>query len=367
VTAVGPELAPLARSGPLTGVYDVALLDLDGVLYRGLEPVEHAADALRAARAAGLRLGFVTNNAARPASAVAEALRQLGIEAQSDDVVTSAQAAAHLLAQRFAPGAPVLVVGGEGLRQACTEQGLRVVATAADGPIAVAQGYAPDVGWRELAEATVAVREGSWWVATNLDATLPSERGELPGNGSLVAVVATAVGRGPDVVAGKPAAPLFAEAIERTAARRPLIVGDRLDTDIAGARARGLASLLVLTGVATARDLLVAPAAQRPTYVAADLRGLIEEHPEVGEGTCGGWSARVVDGELRLAGEGTDADALRALASASWAAADRQAGAPTATRTAAPTGAPTVLDRAGAGQPGPRISGPREVLARLGL
>jgi glycerol-1-phosphatase len=168
----------------------------------------------------------------------------------------------------------VLVVGAEALRAEVRDAGLVPVATADDRPEAVVQGYGPEVGWAQLAEASLAVRAGATWVATNTDRTLPSPRGPLPGNGSLVAVLRTALDRDPDVVVGKPEPALFHAAADRAGARRPLVVGDRLDTDIEGANRAGFDSLLVLTGVSTADELAKAPDGHRPTYVADDLGGL---------------------------------------------------------------------------------------------
>jgi glycerol-1-phosphatase len=260
---------------PLTARHDVAQLDLDGVLYRGQQAVPHAAEAVAAARAAGMRVGFVTNNAARPPAAVVAHLAAIGVPADEHDVVTSAQAAARLLAGRLPAGAAVLAVGAEGLRLALRDAGFRLVTTASDSPAAVVQGLDPDLRYADLAEATLAVRAGAWWVACNLDATLPTERGELPGNGALVAAVRAATGREPDV-AGKPGLALHDASVERLAARRPLVVGDRLDTDVAAARSAGCDSLLVLTGVTSAADLAAAPTALRPTWVSDDLRGLVD-------------------------------------------------------------------------------------------
>ena len=134
-------------------------------------------------------------------------------------------------------------------------------------------GYGPDVCWRDLAEAAYAVHAGALFVATNPDTSFPTPRGIAPGNGTLVAAVASATGRQP-VVAGKPFAPLVQESIERVGATSPLMVGDRLDTDIEAAYNTGIESLLVMTGVTTIGDLCKAPAHQRPTYVSPDLRGL---------------------------------------------------------------------------------------------
>jgi len=315
--------APLRGSDePLSSGYDVALLDLDGVVYLGGAAIPGAAEALGKATAAGMRLAFVTNNAYRTPAAIAAQLTGLGVPASPQDVVTSAQAAARLLAERLPAGAPVLVIGGAGLRVAVRERGLRPVSTAADEPAAVVQGYAPDIGYANLAEGALAVEAGALFVASNADATLPTPRGRQPGNGSLVQVIATATGARP-LVAGKPEPPLHAESVQRTSARRPLIVGDRLDTDIEGACRVGADSLLVLTGVTKPADLLAAPAGRRPTYLDEGLAGLLSPQPGVsaddGSYRCRGWTARRGDdGELELAGSGERIDGLRALAAAAW-------------------------------------------------
>ena len=259
--------------GPLLACHDALLVDLDGVVRLADQPVPGAVDALTAARQAGAKLMFVTNNAALTGSEVAEGLRAIGVEAAPGDVLTSSMAAADLLSARLPAGARVLVVGGAGLRGPMADAGLTSVSTADQDPAAVVQGWSPDLTWALLAEAAVAVRAGALWVATNRDATLPSPRGPLPGNGAMVAAVAMATGAEPEVV-GKPGPALFETAVRRLNAVRPLVVGDRLDTDIAGANAAGLPSLLVLTGVSKRADLVAAPAEQRPTYVGADLRAL---------------------------------------------------------------------------------------------
>jgi glycerol-1-phosphatase len=321
--AVGAGLRGCAE--PLSTAYDAALLDLDGVVYLGGDPIPGAAKALGEARRGGMQLAFVTNNASRSPSAIAAQLTGLGVPATAADVVTSAQAAAHLIADRLPEGAPVLVVGGIGLRIALRERGLRPVSTAAEQPGAVVQGYAPGIDYGILAEAELAVRAGAWYVASNADATLPTARGLQPGNGALVQVIVTATGTQP-VVAGKPERPLHAEAVARTGARRPLVVGDRLDTDIEGAANGGADSLLVLTGVSSPADAVLAPPRRRPSYLAHDLAGLLEPHPEVtaagGEFRCGGWSARaaVDSGQLELTGTGAPIDGLRALCAAAWSA-----------------------------------------------
>jgi HAD superfamily hydrolase (TIGR01450 family) len=316
---------------PLSRHYDVALLDLDGVVYLGGAPIPAAAGALRTAAGHGMKLAYVTNNASRTPSAIAAQLSGMGVPATAGDVVTSAQAAAHLLADRLPPGAAVLVVGGTGLRFAIRERGLRPVTTAAERPLAVVQGYSPDLSYGLLAEGALAVAAGAFYVAANSDATLPTSRGELPGNGALVQVLVHATGQQP-VVAGKPEPPLHAESVQRTGAKRPLAVGDRLDTDIEGAVRGGADSLLVLTGVTTPADLLLAPAKQRPSYVARDLTGLNAAHPEVtGPAVqCGGWSVATDDGDswLTVSGSGDWLDGLRALCVAAWSAGPPKGSAP---------------------------------------
>src|SRR5258707_7937704 len=294
--ASGRRDVPRPSQRPLSEVYDVALLDLDGVVYLSGAAVPGAPEALAEARHRGQRVAVVANNASRLPAGIAAQLTGLGAPATSAEVVPSAHAAAHLIADRLPPGAPVLVVGGIGLRIALRERGLRPVSTAADRPAAVVQGYGPDVGYPQLAEAGLAVRAGAWYVAANVDATLPTARGIQPGNGSLVQVIVTATGQKP-VVAGKPEPPLHSEAVARTGARRPLVVGDRLGTDIEGAVRVGADSMLVLTGVTRPADAVLAPRHRRPSYLAPDLTGLNEPHPAIAVAAdqfrCGGWTPRL--------------------------------------------------------------------------
>ena len=328
-------LPPLRTpNGAPADTFDVALLDLDGVVYLGRDPVPGAAAALSGAREAGMRLAFVTNNASRTPEEVVTLLDEVGVKAEVEEVVTSAQAAGRLLAERLPAGARVLVVGAEALRREVRARGMVPVSTAEEEPSGVVCGYSPDISWRHLAEATVAVRRGAYWLATNADLTLPSTRGPLPGNGSLVGVVATATGQRPEV-AGKPDPALHQESVDRTAARRPLVVGDLLATDIEGANRACCASLLVLSGVTTPATLLTASPLHRPTFLAADVGGLLLEHRAVQvDGVvhrCGRWRAqRTADGvvlalESAAVGGGDRLDALRALCVAVWSAADDSA------------------------------------------
>lgn len=314
---------PDGISAVLAEAYDTALLDLDGVVYAGGAAIAHAVDALGAARDGGMRLAYVTNNALRTPDAVAGHLTELGVPADAADVITSAQAVARLIAEQVPAGSRVLVIGGEGLRVALRERGLEPVESADDDPVAVVQGYGgPELPWGRFAEASYAIARGVPWFASNTDLTIPSGRGIAPGNGAAVEVVRIATGAEPRV-AGKPLPPMHRETILRTGAERPLVVGDRLDTDIEGAFNGDVDSLLVLTGVTDGAQLVAARPEHRPTYVDVDLRGLLTGQPEVaeaeGEFRCGGWSASVRDGALVLEGDGVAVDGLRALCGAAWA------------------------------------------------
>jgi len=307
---------------PLSEAYDVALLDLDGVVYVGRRGIPGAAEALEKARAAGQRRAFVTNNASRTPAAVSALLNDVGVPASPEDVVTSAQAAARLLSERLPAGSPVLVVGGMGLRHALYQRGLRPVSTAAERPAAVVQGYDLRLAYGLIAEGAKAVSNGALFVGSNGDLTIPGGDGPpQPGNGALMQVIRTATGVDP-IVTGKPERPLHHESILRTGAERPLVVGDRLDTDIEGAYNGEADSLLVFTGVTDHLAALTARLEHRPTYFAADLSGLLVPHPEVAQDAagyrCGGWTARWDDDRIALSGEGDPYDGLRALAAAAW-------------------------------------------------
>lgn len=307
--------------------YDAALFDLDGVVYLGPVAVPGAAEGIGQLRERGTKVGFVTNNAARSPAVVARHLVELGIEASPADVVTSAQAAAHLLVSRFGAQARVLIVGGEGVIDALSEYGLVGVHSADDDPVAVIQGYGADLTWDHLIEATLAINRGAFWVATNTDPTRPTDRGLVPGNGAAVAAVRMAVQVDPEV-AGKPYRPLLDDTVARLGASRPIFVGDRLDTDVAGAVAAGLDSLLVLSGSHGALDLLAAEPGNRPTHLGRDLRALLKPARTVieenGAYRCGPVLARLMGSRIVLEGAAPSrVDALWATAHLAWAAADQ--------------------------------------------
>lgn len=312
---------------PLSTVYDLAMLDLDGVVYIGSHVVPGAAAALSAAQQDGIRLAYITNNASRTPREVAAHLRELAMPHVDDcSVVTSAQAVAHLVADSLPAGSAVLLVGGDGLRDPLEERGLRCVTSLDDAPEAVVQGFHPDVGWRQLAEAAFAIQSGLPWFVSNTDLTIPTPRGIAPGNGSLVQAVANATGAIP-TVAGKPEVALFRETMERVGGEHPLMVGDRLDTDIDGAINVGIDSLAVLTGVISLQDIIEARPGHRPTFVSANLSGLTEIHPRVEVdgrvARCGDAKATVADGVLNVDADPGSTVSIRAAVGLAWELMDR--------------------------------------------
>jgi glycerol-1-phosphatase len=300
-------------SDALFAGYDVVLFDLDGTVYHGAQVIEGARETVAAVRSQGTAVRFVTNNASKAPEDVVTHLRELGLSAETAEVHTSAQAAVAVLGERLSKGAEVLVVGTASLADEVAEAGFTPVRKVSDAVAAVVQGHSPDNAWADLAEACLAIRAGALWVACNVDATLPSERGLLPGNGSMVAALRTATDTEP-VVAGKPQPLLFETAAK---AEHALVVGDRLDTDIAGAVAAGLDVLCVLTGVATPATVLRAVPAERPTHLAADLTALTRPADELRVGPRPGWEIGEGDA-LTVRGDGESLDLLRALCDAAW-------------------------------------------------
>ena len=262
---------------PLDGT-DVVFADLDGVVYTGENSIRYAVEALNSA-STHHRVAYITNNASRTTEQVAAHLRELGLTAVADDVVSSPQAAVKILKTLVPAKSTVLVIGGEGLITEVAGAGFRVTDSANDSPAAVIQGFAPTVGWTHLAEASFALHTGIPWVATNTDWTIPVARGVAPGNGTLVSAVHLAVGRLP-VFAGKPERAIFDFARDKFAADNPLVIGDRLDTDILGANRAGMRSALVLTGIDGRKQAIAAAEEHQPTYILGDLRELTTDYPE---------------------------------------------------------------------------------------
>lgn len=251
--------------------YDCVLFDLDGVLYRGEGAVPSAPPTLAELRRRSVRPVFLTNNSSRTPLQVAEKLRGIGIEAETGEVVTSALATAELLAERG--GGRAFVIGQDGVREALSDAGIAIVDGDPEEADLVVVGYDGGATYGSLKRASLLVQRGARLVATNADGSYPAADGLWPGAGALLAVITTTTGAEPEIV-GKPFAPLFEAGRRRGGGGRPLVVGDRLDTDIEGAARLGWDSMLVLTGVSGRED--VERLGIVPTVIAEDVSALLE-------------------------------------------------------------------------------------------
>lgn len=328
-------MTALNAHGSLVEGYDGLVCDLDGVIYRGHDAVPHAVESLSLALSSGVLVVYATNNASRSPSDVAAHLATLGLPGPVSRVVTSAQAGARHVAERAPLRSRVLAVGGPGVRLALLEVGLVPVppqdARSGEPVVAVLQGYGAEVAWTDLAEAAYAVQAGALWVATNIDSTLPTDRGTAPGNGALVGAVRQAVSVDP-VVVGKPHTPLYdlSVSVLGTSLERTLAIGDRLDTDIRGATAAGMDSLFVFGGVHGWVDVVGAEPPSRPRYVATDLRSLhlayaepVQDPADPSRWVCGEAQAEVpASGDLVVSRTGTLNERLRAALTALWHAGE---------------------------------------------
>lgn len=307
--------------------FDSVLSDLDGVVYAGPQAIDDAVDSLNTLAEVNVALAFITNNAGRSPMSVAAHLRKLGVKTSAEQVFGSADAGAEMLARELNPGSKVLVVGSPYLRECIAVRGLEVVESHKDEPVAVIQGFDPAVSWNDLAEAAFAINNRAIWVATNTDMTIPRAEGIAPGNGSLVHAVKVATGVTPRV-AGKPESYLFSRAADRLDSKRPLVLGDRLDTDILGGFHAGFSTALVLTGVDTPQSALGAPVQQRPNYLISTLADIYKPYPTIkvlGYGVQVGEAvARVKDGAIAVDGNESDLNAWRAACHAWWLAHPRQ-------------------------------------------
>jgi len=251
--------------------YDCLLFDLDGVLYRGDRPIEAAPPTMAELRRRGVRVVFLTNNSSRTPEQVADKLRSHDIEADPQEVVTSALATAELLAERG--GGRAFVIGMDGVREALTRAGIELLDGEPEAADLVVVGFDRAATYERLKTASLLVERGARLIATNADASFPADDGQWPGAGALLAVVTTTTGAEPEVV-GKPFAPLFECALQRGGGGRPLVMGDRLDTDIEGAANLGWDTMLVLTGVSSRAEAETGPV--RPTVIARDVSALLE-------------------------------------------------------------------------------------------
>jgi HAD superfamily hydrolase (TIGR01450 family) len=311
--------------------YDAVGFDLDGVIYRGPQAVPGAADTVTELRLCGLRVGFVTNNAQRAPDAVVEHLVRLGIDCTTTDIVTSAQATARVMAAELPAGAEVLIIGTAALAAEVAAVGLTPVAARSQATAAIVVGFNPDQRWDDFNQGCYAVQGGARWYACNNDQTRPTEHGIAIGMGGLLAAMTRALPGLTPTMAGKPFRPLLDETVRRLEAQSLLFVGDRLDTDIEGARRAGLDSLFVLSGSHGAVQLATAGPECRPTWLGWDASALLEpprvawsDGPICRCGTALAWG----DGEVvRLDEVAADPmaqlDALWAVLQVVWAAADQ--------------------------------------------
>jgi glycerol-1-phosphatase len=302
----------------LLDYYDALLLDLDGTVWEGGRAIPGAVETIHES---GLACMYITNNAARAPQEVAEKLRGIGVDTSEEFVLTSSQAAVTLARQDFPAGTKVLILGTESFRNLARTAGFEVVDSAEDNPEVVMQGHNPETGWAQLTEATLAIAGGAAYIATNLDTTLPLERGLAVGNGSMVAAVISATGVAP-AAAGKPQPVMFHQAVHKLGATKPLAVGDRLNTDIEGANAANIPTFHVLTGVSGPLALLEAPKEQRPTYLAENMADLKKNAHQLLPGAQGGFTARINRRDILLerghAGA-TPIEALRTVLEVAWA------------------------------------------------
>ncbi|AKK05861.1 putative sugar phosphatase of HAD superfamily [Corynebacterium mustelae] len=295
--------------------YDSLLFDLDGTVWEGGRLLPHAESLLNSSQ---IPVMYITNNASRGPEAVAEILKSLGVSATEQQVLTSAQAAIDLALLNLEPGASVYVLGAESFKTLAVQAGFRVVDSADDSPAAVLHGHNPETGWSQLSEAALSIQRGALYFASNLDTTLPMERGLMVGNGSMVAAVVAATGVHP-TSAGKPEPAMFQSAARRLSSERPLAVGDRLNTDIAGGVAAGMDTFHVLTGVSKHWSLVYAPVTQRPTYVAKDLSSLSLAPELLMPGIQGDYRVTLDGKDIRIAeGSGNPEAALRSVLSLAW-------------------------------------------------
>jgi len=299
--------------------YDAALLDLDGVVYIGDDAVPAVIPTLNEMHQQfGIALTCITNNAARSPKVVAEHLQRLGLQVTANDVVTSGQAAATELARLLPQGSDVFVLGSRDLADEVELVGLKPSQDPDKHYAAIVQGYWPDMPWRMLGLASKIINSGALWVGTNADWTIPTTFGTSPGNGTMIQALKIATGRAPALIAGKPDSPLMYGAIDRTSAKQPLMIGDRLDTDILAANRINIDSLLVFSGVTDFMELFSATPELRPTYLAWDASGIADSHSAVsvdhGLVSLHDWRA-AGDG---LSGHGDALDAIRVLAVAVW-------------------------------------------------
>ena len=298
--------------------HDSLLLDLDGTVWEGGQPLQCVVDVINSC---GVPAVYVTNNASRSPQAVSEMLREIGLHSDAEHVVTSAQAALVLMGAEIPAASKVLIIGADSFRALARDAGYEVVNSADDKPAAVLQGMDKSVGWEQLSEAAYAINNGAKFYASNLDTSLPTERGFAVGNGALVGAVAAATGVEP-ISAGKPEPAMFTYAAKKIGSKKPLAVGDRLNTDIAGGNTAAMDTFHVLTGVSGELELIEAPVEHRPTFVGAGFHELSLPTAVAKPSAQGDFRARVDGYDIVLQGgnpKSTSIQALRTVLEVAWA------------------------------------------------
>ncbi|MCS4489416.1 HAD hydrolase-like protein [Corynebacterium sp. ES2794-CONJ1] len=297
--------------------YDSLLLDLDGTVWEGGRLLPYVENVINETT---VPVMYITNNASRHPSTVASLLSKMGVPTGTEQILTSAQAAVEMAADHLQPGDSVYVLGTDSFKDLATTAGYIVVDSADDNPKAVLHGHNPQTGWAQLSEAALAIAQGAKYFASNLDSTLPMERGLMVGNGSMIQAVVHATGIAP-TSAGKPEPAMFYSAAAKLSSKRPLGVGDRLNTDIAGGVAAGFDTLHVLTGVSKHFALLRAPQHERPTYIARDFSDVRQPLETLKPGAQGGFVAHWDGDHIVLSGGDSESrpdQALRTVLQLAW-------------------------------------------------
>ena len=238
---------------PLEAVENL-IVDMDGVLWRGDQPLPGLGRFFETMRRLGMRFILATNNASKSGDEYLAKLKKFGVQVSLDEILTSPQATAAYLA-RHAPQARVFVIGEPGLAAELRARGLGVVNDAPERATHVVVGWDRTLTYDKLAEACLLIRRGATFIGTNPDVTYPSERGIVPGNGATLAALRASTGVEP-IIIGKPQPEMMVQAMARMGgtSENTAVVGDRLDTDILGGQNAGLTTILVLTGVTSPEE-----------------------------------------------------------------------------------------------------------------
>jgi len=252
------------------------ILDMDGVIWKADAPIGDLASIFKRVRERGLKFVFATNNSTRTSEQYVEVLKELGLDVEPWQVITSSQGVAHAIAQKFPRRTKVFMIGEDGIRMALEERGFEILSVdEAPSAQAVVMGIDRNINFEKVVEAALLVRNGIPFYATNTDKTFPTPRGEIPGSGAWISVITTATGLQP-IIAGKPFPFLMELSLEKLGTRKEetLVVGDRLETDIAAGQAVGCPTALVLSGVSTKKQAEAWK--PPPTIIAENLTELME-------------------------------------------------------------------------------------------